>query len=454
MVWNGFMVTPDTAIDGIESIWPGEVRVFDAEGAEERRDYYWQLPSGSNAGIGTESELSAALESCVEMHLASDVPLSVFLSGGVDSSAIACMAQRVAKSPINTFTLAFEEPEYDESAVARRVARALRTEHHEFILTEEDFIGRLDKALDSLDQPTFDGINSYYISSAIRAAGFKVALVGTGGDELFGGYTSFREIPTLLKCLRPLGLIPPAIRRTLANAVSVVMSNTGAGEFPPQVRWAKLPAMAEVKAQLLSHYQLAYALFTPDSQELLLGENVAGTLIDGLPPEMHARIATETHGRSLVSGIGVLEQRLFLGERLLRDTDAASMASSLEVRLPLTDSEIVSLVTRLPDKQRFHPLGSKLLLRKVALQSLDKALFERPKSGFVLPFDRWLRRNLGKVIDHTLAASDAIRQAGLQPTAVRRLWKAFQSGSPGLYWTRIWAVFVLVRWCQRHGAYL
>jgi asparagine synthase (glutamine-hydrolysing) len=160
----------------------------------------------------------------------------------------------------------------------------------------------------------------------------------------------------------------------------------------------------------------------------------------------------ESEGRSTLSAISVLEQRLFLGERLLRDTDAASMSASIEVRVPLVDQRLMEDVDRLPLTQRFFPVGKKSVLRRVGLKGLDPKHFERPKSGFVLPYDRWLKSALGRVVDATLCDATAVKQAGLEPTAVGQLWKGFIADAPGLYWSRVWAVYVLVRWCQRHGA--
>src|SRR6185437_15157645 len=134
-------------------------------------------------------------------------PLGVFLSGGIDSSAVANLAQRAARGRIHTFTLAFEEKEFDEGPAARRIAAAIGTDHQEVVLTEGHFVQGLERALDSLDQPTFDGVNSYYMSRAVREAGFTVALVGTGGDELFGGYTSFHDLPVLQRWARRLAFL-------------------------------------------------------------------------------------------------------------------------------------------------------------------------------------------------------------------------------------------------------
>jgi asparagine synthase (glutamine-hydrolysing) len=149
-----------------------------------------------------------------------------------------------------------------------------------------------------------------------------------------------------------------------------------------------------------------------------------------------------------------MEQRLFLGERLLRDNDAASMAWSIEQRLPLVDQVLFENVDRLNDDARYLPIGKKAALRRIGLRGLDPALFDRPKAGFVLPFDRWIRQNLGRVMDDTLRDAAGVRAVGLAPDAVERLWRAFLDGAPGVYWSRVWAVYVLLRWCHRHGVHL
>ena len=302
---------------------------------------------------------------------------------------------------------------------------------------------------DSLDQPTFDGLNTYYMARAVREAGFKVALVGTGGDELFGGYASFRNLPALLRAARCGAAVPMALRVGLARLLAAAI-HPRHGAIPPQTRWAKLPDMVARGDDVLALYQLAYALFLPSFQEQLLGGGPAGVLRDGLPVELWERLAGEVGGRSPLSAISVLEQRLFLGERLLRDSDAASMAASIEMRLPLVDQDLFAQVDRIPDELRFAPLGRKQLLRRFGLAGLDPALFERPKRGFVLPFDRWIRRSLGRAMDETLRDPALVSPTGLDPGAVARLWQAFQESAPGMYWSRIWAIYVLVRWSSRH----
>jgi asparagine synthase (glutamine-hydrolysing) len=451
-VWNGFVVGPGTAVKGIELFWPGRLLELDGVGKEISQENIWPIPDRSPEATMDEDRLAAILEQGLRLHLASDVPLAVFLSGGVDSSVMANLAQRAAKNPIHTFTLAFEEQELNEGPIAKRIAAAIGTQHHEVVLTEGHFVENLEAALDSLDQPTFDGLNAYYMSNAIRAAGFTVALSGTGGDELFGGYTSYRDLPVLQRWSRRAAWVPRGLQVAAAELASRLLC--GSGEtMPPQTRWAKLPDMVRCGDDLLALYQLAYALFLPGFQRELLAPGFAEALADGLPLAMRHRLRAETRDRTPLSAISVMEQRLFLGERLLRDNDVASMAASLEQRVPLVDQVLFESVDRLPDHARYRPLGRKTMLRRIGLHGLDPALFDRPKSGFVLPFDRWIRRGLKDAMDQTLRDPQAIAPVGLDPAAVERLWRAFLDGGPGMYWSRVWSVYVFIRWCHRNRVF-
>jgi asparagine synthase (glutamine-hydrolysing) len=451
-VWNGFVVGPGTAVRGIDLLLPGRLIEFDGSGKEIRDEEFWSIPDHAPDPTMDEDHLASVFEEGLKLHLASDVPLAVFLSGGVDSSALANLAQRAAQSPIHTFTLAFEEQELNEGPIASRIAAAIGTQHHEVVLTEGHFVANLEAALDSLDQPTFDGLNAYYMSRAIRAAGFTVALSGTGGDELFGGYTSYRDLPVLQRwSLRTAG-VPSSLNVAAARLASRFLCRSGK-TMSAQTRWAKLPEMVRRGDDLLALYQLAYALFLPEFQRELLAPGFAEALADGLPPVMRQRITAETRARTPLSAISVMEQRLFLGERLLRDNDVASMAASLEQRVPLVDQVLFESVDRLPDQARYQPLGRKAMLRRVGLRGLDPTLFERPKSGFVLPFDRWIRCGLQDAMDQTLRDPQAIAPVGLDPDAVERLWRAFLEGAPGIYWSRVWSVYVFIRWCHRNRVF-
>ncbi|AKU89842.1 asparagine synthase (glutamine-hydrolyzing) [Vulgatibacter incomptus] len=449
VIWNGFVVGPRTAIRGIELLPGGRLMELDGRGRELVSADFWPPEEPSRNVALKEEELAAHLEESVRLHLASDVPLAVFLSSGVDSSAVANLAQRTSGRQVHTFTLTFESAELNEGPIAREIAAAIGTEHREVLLTEGEFVEHLEEALDSLDQPTFDGLNSFFLSRAIRDAGFKVALVGTGGDELFGGYTSFRDLPALHLWSRRARFLPMAL---LASAAKLALSARNRGApIPPQTRWAKLPDMIGRGNDLLGLYQLAYALFLPDFQNELLDGGTGTTPVDGIPAETRDRLLREIRSRSPLAALSVMEQRLFLGERLLRDNDVASMAASIEQRLPLVDQVLSRRVDELDETVRFQPVGRKELLRRIGLRGLPPSLFNRPKRGFVLPFDTWIRRGLRRAMDELMRDPDAARAAGLNPEGVSRLWKGFLAGAPGLYWSRVWAVFVLLRWSRRHG---
>jgi asparagine synthase (glutamine-hydrolysing) len=455
-VWNGFVPGPGTAVAGVESLWPGEYRVFDGHGAPVRDRRFWAMPhTEPGAAGGLDAAREALLESC-RLHMVSDVPIGLFLSSGVDSSAVANLSQKLCDQPLNTFTMAFEEAEYDESPAARRIAAAIGTNHQEILLTESEFVANLEQALGVLDQPTFDALNTYYVSWAVRRAGIKVALAGTGGDEHFGGYSSFRTLPKLQSWSRRTRWVPAWAKARVAQAVSSLIQGGPArrrAAIAPQTRWAKLPAMVESGDDLIALYQLAYALFLPEFRSELLGATPGadGVSGDGLPAALRARLGAEIDGHPPLEAISILEYRCFLGERLLRDSDVVSMAVGLELRVPLIDQDLVRQFFHLDEASRYRPVGSKRVLRTLGLEGLDPALFDRPKRGFVMPFDRWIRRNLFRSMDETLRDRALAESVGLRGDAIARLWEGYQAGAPGLYWSRVWSLYILLDWCRRHG---
>jgi asparagine synthase (glutamine-hydrolysing) len=174
----------------------------------------------------------------------------------------------------------------------------------------------------------------------------------------------------------------------------------------------------------------------------------------GLEPELAGQLVERIAGESELAAISSLEMASFLGERLLRDTDAASMAVSLEVRVPLLDHEFVEALAQVPDTQRFHPLRKKRLLRSMVADQLDPALFDRDKAGFELPLAVWCRRLLSSRLRATFQDINLAHAIGLNAETVNRLWRAFEQGDSGVYWSRVWSIYVLMTWCRRHSVYL
>jgi asparagine synthase (glutamine-hydrolysing) len=447
-LWNGFVVGPNTLVRGISLLLPGALLMVRIDAPEPRPLRYWSLReraavSASDAVENVRRELATA----TRQHLVSDVPLGIFLSGGVDSSAVAALAVAAGSRKVQTFHIGFEEPSYDESRYARAVAGALGTEHVELTLTQQRFREQLDQALASLDQPTFDAINTYFVSRLVREAGFTVALAGTGGDELFGGYRSFRELPPARRVTRALRFLPDRALGA-AGRLGARFKLGPFGEVPPQTRWGKLPDLLQARGDTLRLYQVSYGLFTRDFLRELAAPRT--WVPNGLPPERAEELSDSIADATPLGAVSRLELGLFIGERLLRDSDTASMATSLELRVPLLDHGVVEAVQAVPDEPRYLPLGRKQLLRSLALSGIDRALFDRPKSGFVLPIEVWAKDRLSHQIAESFANRALVEGAGLRSEPLGRLWRSFQSGAPGFYWSRIWAPYVLLDWCRRH----
>jgi asparagine synthase (glutamine-hydrolysing) len=454
---QGFVIGPNTIVAGVRLLPPASTLTV-AMGAHAQEANlqtlrcYWTPPS-STARRTTEAQLREELATAVRMQLVSDAPLGIFLSGGIDSSAVATLASEAQPDSLHTFTIGFEEAGLDESRYAAQVATAIGSRHTNTTLREADFVGQLTDALAAIDQPTFDAINTYFVSRAARAAGMTVAVAGTGGDELFGGYRSFVELPKMLRGMRwmPSRLLDGPIGGTAAATGSLLWN--ALKQAPPQTRWGKIADVARAAHDLLGLYQVSYSLFTRDTQARLASNAIRSAQASqeyGLPAEVARLWRTRVQDSELLHAISLLELSSFIGERLLRDTDAASMAVALEVRVPLLDHVLCETVAGLDPARRFSPPGKKQLLRDAALARLDPGLFDRPKSGFVLPIDEWARRSLQPELERLLTDADLVSRVGLCAKTVRTLWASYLAKKPGLHWSRVWSIYVLLAWCKNH----
>ena len=452
-VWNGFVVGSQTVVGSIMLLEAGTTLRFDYRGRKIAAKRYWNLAARHAVTTAEDGSQVArkALQNAIHQHLRSDVPLGVFLSGGIDSSLVAAMAAETSSNPVITFNLRFEEAKYDESRYARYVADHLKTEHREVTLTEAMFDAQLDDALECVDQPTFDAINTYFVSRAVREAGLTVALAGTGGDELFGGYSSFVDIPRAQRVARLMRPVPQRLSSAMARAVRRLAAGRP-GEVPPQTRWGKLADVLATRGDLLGLYQTSYGLFSRQflaELQLRPPSKTQWGLAEREAEELRALIA----GQPNLHAISILELSCFLRERLLRDTDAASMAVSLEVRVPLLDHEFVEAALALPTATRFEPVRKKLFLRQLIGEQLDPSIFDREKAGFELPLDIWCRRRLSARLNQVFGDINLIHACGLNAEATSRLWRAYKAGAPGIYWSRIWGLFVFLTWCRRHRVF-
>lgn len=449
-LWNGFVAGGETTIvQDVYQVQTGCQVEIDEYGGILDKKKFWSFPAYNSDNEAFSLDMvKEELERSVKLHLASDVPLGVFLSGGIDSSAVASLAVQQGHNKISTYNLAFEEAEYSEAEYAKSVAKALGTDHHQVLLTQAEFINSLEDAMSSMDQPSFDGINTYFISREIRRAGITVALAGTGGDELFGGYKSFVDVPRVSSFSKPFSFLP----ETVVDGMSVMTNHAlkfKYGRVPPLTRWGKVSDILQVRGDVFSAFQASYALYTRDFFNQLVNDRERYTNC-GVDKSLAERLKVKIGEQPVLSQVSIMELHLFIKERLMRDTDSASMAASLEVRVPLLDHMLLEQVSKLNISKRFYPLGKKQLLRELAMPNLDAQLFERPKSGFVLPFDRWCRDALQEDVESTLNDKVLCESVGMNPSVVSMLYVAFKKEMRGIYWSRVWAIYAFLWWCRKH----
>jgi asparagine synthase (glutamine-hydrolysing) len=456
----GSVSEPVTLLDGVFSLPPGHhMLLYVPERRRMPRARAWWDATRSPAAkeARTTRDFSSAarllrprLEDAVRAHLIADVPVGLFLSSGLDSSAIAALAAR-ARAGICSFTLSFPGTAYDEAPLARSVAKHCGTQHREVPLEGEAVVSRLDEAVASLDQPSMDGINTYFVSWAAREAGLKVALSGLGGDELFGGYATFSDTPRIKGLIRMAWFVPAPLRKAVAPLLRAVV----AGRSSPDA--ARKAIAAWLSPDALPHpYFFTRALFPPGAELSRLIEprfrpSTVGADGVTLEPTWLGWLERAADGARKLEGMGSvswLEMRCYMASTLLRDTDSVSMSRSLEVRVPLLDTPLVEFVGALPDAARRRDGMGKALLNAAIADLLPQNILAQKKRTFTLPWEEWLRGPLRKRLETSLAAPAPSLAAYLRGDGVRQVWSAFLAGKTS--WSRPWSIYVLNEWCRRH----
>lgn len=444
MLAYGAVQQPCTLLRDVRSLPPGCWQEFTARAGggwtTACPQPYWSFPACRHDLIGEAAvtAVSSTLDAAVRDHLVSDVPVGIFLSSGLDSTLIAGLAARHHPG-IRSFTVAFaDQPELSEGSLASATALRLGLDHMEISLPAEDVEASVRDWLGALDQPSMDGLNMYVIARAVRQQGIKVALSGLGGDELFGGYPSFHDVPRLQRLLGRLAWMPQFSRQLLAWMGSV---------GKPAAYAAKLADMFGSNGSLLSLF-LHRRRMLSDGQMASLGLDAAelGLTADFQPPEtLDDWLLDDTDS---IRAISQLESRFYQGNMLLRDADANSMAHGLEVRVPMLDRRLLDLVHSLPGSVRSPP-GSpaKHLLRQAGAALLTPEVLGQAKRGFVLPIQRWLLGCLRPVCEQGLTV---LKDLGfLRPAGIDALWRGFLAEPDSALWTRAFTLGVLGDYIRR-----
>jgi asparagine synthase (glutamine-hydrolysing) len=440
----GAVTAPWTLLAGVESLLPAESWRFDlssdAGGFQPRRERYWRpafAASGEPELRRKEAieQLRPVVLEAAALRMVSDVPVGVFLSGGIDSSSVVA-ALAAQGYPLRSFSVVFGERRYDESEHSRRIARHFGTEHTELCLSPRQVLEGMPQALAAYDQPSIDGVNTYFISQATRQAGVKVALSGIGGDELFAGYSYFRLMARLERGW-------PRLLARLAHGVLRRLS-------PHSTRTTKLGAILSSNGSRVAKYAVCRRVLAAErGRALFPGDGTNGLM----PTEVQDELEAAAAGLDAVNAHSLLELSLYLANMLLRDLDQMSMAHALEVREPLLDHVLVETAARLSGRLKLAPGrcgASKALLVDALPVELPRSVLNRPKMGFVFPWERWLRHELQGLAAEVFADRDAARAAGLDAAAVWQLWADFLAARPGVRYSDVLCLLHLLHWVRQH----
>ena len=442
----GSAYDPLTLVEGIRALPAGHTLTW--KNGELKQQRYWDLLQGTPSGVlpdsvslaATPGGLRTLLEESVRSQLVSDVPLGIFLSGGIDSSALVSIVSTGGVRP-STFSIVFREADYSEAQHSRAIAAQFQTDHHEITVSQADVLAAIPDALSAMDSPTMDGINTFFVSREARKAGIKVALSGLGGDEVFAGYSSFRSVPRMV-CLSKLIQKLPNVMRMNSAALFAALT-------PSSDQNRKLALLLSEGDAVWHPYFISRMLFTPSQCESLLEK------ADQRDLEASNAAQKDLLDRSAyldeVNRVSYLELQAYMLNTLLRDADFMSMSQGLEIRVPLIDHQLAKDVLRLPGRSKVGNTPKKLLVKALA-GSLPDDIIHRPKRGFTLPLEHWMRDELRPEIESVLKAK-CWNAGPLAPTIqgreVERIWQQFLKGS--VSWSRPWALFVLHRWCALHG---
>ncbi len=446
----GSAYDPLTLVEGVHALSPGHSLIW--KGGTLRQSRYWDLvddgdyarrgqnptTSSPETRKGAIADLQPMLEEAVRLQLVSDVPVGVFLSGGIDSSALVSILSRGGVTP-STFSIVFHEADFSEAEHSRAIARKFHTDHHEIAVSQADFLAAIPDAVRAMDLPTMDAVNTYFISRETRAAGVKVALSGLGGDEVFAGYSNFRTVPRMERFAQLWKHMPRAARGPCASAFAAFS--------PANDQNRKLASLMRDNGRVLHPYFLSRTLFTPSQRGLLFPS--AGPPDDGrAAASQHASLKRALQ-LDTINRVSYLESRCYMLNTLLRDADFMSMSQGLEVRVPLIDHQLAKRVLAFPGGWKLGATPKSLLLEALP-DSLPSEIVHRPKRGFTLPFEHWLHAEFRSEVEPVLTGkiSEGPLAAMLDATAVRQVWADFLRGATS--WTRPWSLYVLHRWSELH----
>jgi asparagine synthase (glutamine-hydrolysing) len=377
----GFIPEPHTTLKNVKSLAPGKVLIYNLQTQQSEIETFESLNFSSQLKDEAEVNklINSTLKAAVKRHLISDAPIGVFLSGGIDSSIISILAAQNSKQPIQTLSVSFNEHAYDESYYQKIIQQKINSKHTHYTITKQEYLDALPQLKESFDQPSNDAVNSWFISRCAKQNGLKAVLSGLGGDELFGGYPSFKRIDKAI-ALRKLPLQVFNIADHLSND--------------------KLKKFLFLKEErTYADYLFLRGFYTPKT---------ISKLLDATEDEIQSalrKLKYEDSPRNQVAPknyVSWLEQNIYMRSQLLRDTDYMSMQHGIEVRVPFLDKDFVKLIHQIDPKIKFKGDFPKAALVNAFKDILPPEIYQRKKMGFTFPFQEWNKSHpeINKIANH------------------------------------------------------
>ena len=447
---QGYIPAPKAIFEHVHKLDAGAFLEIDKAGNIQTEKYWDVTEVYQNAELKTGSELELTneleglLQESFELRLVADVPVGMFLSGGIDSSTVVALLQQQAGRHLKTFTIGFEDKEYNEAEHAKAIAKHLGTEHHELYCTEQDFEDLIDKLPELYDEPFGDssGIPTYLVAQMAKKE-VKVSLSADGGDELFGGYTKYEITKNFYPKIQRMGFL-----RHLAAFVA-----GGIDPFWLERNGHRLPIVNRYKNLSNKFPKFRNALLAKDLLDFF---NRSSTYISEkdlkkLFPVLIKRYGTDIKPdlQRLVSFLGMVDIQTYLEGDIMAKVDRATMGVALEGREPLLDHKIIEFALALPDDLKIKGNTTKYLLRQVLYRHVPKEMIERPKQGFSIPVQKWLLGSLRGELD-ALAADSAFQEAmRLSPSEIQKIITNFTTQKKYVNPHFVWFLYVLYRWWKR-----
>ena len=454
---TGYVPTPECIHVGLRKLEPGTIAVLHTPNVAPEIDRYWSLQDVVLAGTAAPSgmsgkeavdELETLLRGAVRQQMVADVPLGAFLSGGVDSSTIVALMQTQSMSRVRTFTIGFHETGFNEAVFAKEVARHLGTEHTELYVSAEEAMQVVPDLPRLYDEPFADAsqIPTHLVARLARRQ-VTVALSGDAGDELFGGYNRYLMTHSIWNKLRH---VPQPLRAGLSRAIRNV----------PEARWDRWQSgLARGWPGLAKHARLgskmhkgARALASRDLDDLYqemvsIWQNPERLVADGKATSRPLRRDDGLSGLSAIERMMALDAMTYLPDDVLVKVDRAAMAVSLETRVPMLDHRVVEWAWKMPMQYKLREGVGKWALREVLYRHVPRSLIDRPKMGFSVPIDSWIRGPLRDWAENLLSPSALAASGLLQPAPILQAWQIHLSGAANMQY-QLWNILMFQAWYQ------